>query len=429
MARIKIGAPDRIYYGWIMVPLCMITLMLVVGTTSNAYPLYVLPLSHDYGLSRASANTGMILMNAGSAVSALIVGPLLDRFPVRAIMGISALILGASLIILGLSHNLWVSAAVLALPVGFAMSGIGTLTAPALVARWFTVHRGRAMAILMMGNSLGTILMVPPHAWLIDRLGWRETLVAMGVGVVVLIFALLPFVRSMPGADDREIAGRATAVELPAGEIATPQTHLTSRQLLANPRFWAIAFSTGIGMGVFMGILVSTVPLGRGFGLSNTVAASLISVMGMTAIVAKIGIAFIGDRFDRAYLLAGAYSLMAVASMSFLFAQTYPTLLVSCTLLGIATGVAMPLYLTLLVDQFGPRSFGSATGYITFMISVLGACAYRFSGEVFDRTGNYRLMFVTFIFLSMLAAVLVLSVRRRAADIADGAPAFGHAGG
>ena len=80
-----------------------------------------------------------------------------------------ALLMGASLVALGRSHSAWLSAIVIAGPLAFATQGAGILTANALVVRWFSVHRGRAMAIALTGMSLGGILLPPLIAALIEH--------------------------------------------------------------------------------------------------------------------------------------------------------------------------------------------------------------------------------------------------------------------
>jgi MFS family permease len=403
------GRVQGIYYGWVIVIICMFTLMLTMGTTISAFGLYVLPVSETFGLTRATMNTGLILLNAGGAVAALIVGRLLDRYSVRLIMGASGLILGACLVTLGLSDNIWLSAAVISLPMGFAMSGIGMLTAPALVARWFTVHRGKAMALTMIGMSFGSILIVPPVALLIEALGWRMSLVALGCVVAGLISALLPFVRNSPGPDERESATTAPVASQAGGEGG--DSTLTTRQLLAQPRFWKIAVSVALPTAAFQGILVSLVPIAQAQGLSTGMAASLISVLGATGIAGKLFVTWASDRFERPHLLAAMFFLGAVACASLLFAGSYPVLLACCALLGLGAGGTMPVYLALLADQFGTRSFGTANGNITFGMAIVGASAVRFSGEVFDRTGSYDVMFYSFIGLCLFAGFLILTLR------------------
>lgn len=400
-----------IYYGWYMVAICMVALMVTTGATVNAFGIYVLPASQEFGLSRANMNTGLILMNAGAAVASLILGRLVDRYPARLIMAVSAWALGGSLIVLGLSRNLWLSAAMLIVPVGLGMTGIGNLTSPALIARWFSVHRGRAMAITMMGMSAATIFVAPPVAWLVDTIGWRHTLIATGVLVAGMVTVVLPLVRNEPGPGDHEPGSKAAAPETTGPSVAVQGVQLSQRQLLAQPHFWGIALSTAFTQAIFMALMVSLVPIGREIGFSTTKAASLISAIGLSAISGKLLVAAFADRIDRVLALTGLYLLMPVACIVMLFAHSYPMLLFACAFIGLASGSTMPLYLALLADRFGPRSFGTGNGMIMFCIAVISAVAVRYSGEVYDRTGGYQLMFYSFIALGVTAALLMLSVR------------------
>ncbi len=410
------GRQAGIYYGWIVLGVCMAMLMVMVGTTINAFGLYVVPVSEAFGISRATMNTGMILMSAGSAVAALIVGRMLDRYPIRLIMLASIWLLAASLITFGVSQSVWLSAAMISFPVGFAMKGIGILTAPSLIARWFKVHRGKAMAILMMGMSLGPILVVPVIAWLIDYAGWRQSLVMIGVAVGIVMTLLLPFIRQDPGPDDHETRHRdelASDATAPAGAGT-----FTTMQVFAMPRFWAIASGTALTMAVFQGILVSLVPLAIDLGFTTTRAATLMSAMGIAAIAGKFTVALIADRFERPVILAVLFSLMAVACALLLRADSYILLVACSAIMGISSGASMPVFLALLADRFGALSMGTANGNATFVIAVLTAVSVRFAGEVFDRTGNYDLMFVSYIPVALFAAILIFLTRFSRPDAA-----------
>jgi MFS family permease len=407
-----------IYYGWYMVAVCMCALMLTTGSTMNAFGLYVLPASQDFGLSRASMNTGLILMNAGSAIASLILGRLIDRYSARLIMAASAYTLGGSLIALGLSHNLWLSAAFLSLPVGLGMTGIGNLTSPTLVARWFTVQRGRALAITMMGMSAATIFVAPPIAWLIDTLGWRESLIVTGVIVVGSLTLVLPFVRNEPGPDDIETADPASAKQMARVDQEAGSVQLTHRQLMARPQFWMIGISTTFTQAIFVALMVSLVPIGREIGFSTTKAASLISAIGVAGVSGKLLIATFADRIERALALAILFLMMPLACLVMLFAHNYAMLVIACGLMGLSSGATMPLYLALLADSFGARSLGSANGMIMFTIAVMGAATVRYAGEVYDRTGGYNTMFYSFIGVGLVATAMMLFVRAKPAPTA-----------
>jgi MFS family permease len=402
----------RIYYGWWLVGICMVSLMLTVGTTMNAFGLYILPVSAEFHLSRATMNTGLILMNAGSALSALVIGRLIDRFPARVVMGAGGYLLAGSLVGLGLSHDIRLSAILLALPLGMGMSGLGNLTSPTLVTRWFVVHRARALAITMMGMSIATIFVAPPIAMLIDWLGWRGSLIAEGCILAAFVTVLLPFVRNAPEPGEREAAEGQPAQGDQGVKPAADAPALSVGTLLSRPLFWAIGLSTAIAMAIFQGSLVSLIPIARELGFSTTKSATLISMFGIAGIAGKLIVAWLADRLDRALALSVLFALLAVGCAVAPLSHSFPALAACALMIGLPAGAGMPLYMALLADRFGSRSFGTGSGVITFAISVLGAIAVRFSGEVFDRTGGYQPMFMTFCVLGSFAALLVLTARR-----------------
>src|SRR4051812_2974377 len=106
----------KMYYGWVIVAVGMIVMALAVGASIAAFGLYVLPVSTEFGLTRAQVNTAPILLNFGMAVAGPLLGRLLDQHSARLLMVASALLFGGSLILLGLSQNVWLSAAVVAVP-------------------------------------------------------------------------------------------------------------------------------------------------------------------------------------------------------------------------------------------------------------------------------------------------------------------------
>lgn len=409
----------RLYYGWVIVAICMVVLMLVIGTTVSAFGLFVLPVSKAFDLSRADMNTGIILLTLGMAIAAPFLGRLLDLFSVRKIMIVGAILFSASMIALGLSRNMWLSAFVLAVPLALGVSSVGILTAPTLVARWFAVQRGRAIAITMMGMSLGSVAVIPLVGLLIDAFGWRQCLVVLGVTLAVIFFLLIPFVREKPGPNDVETqasAQRSEGKEAPQVS-ATP---LKTLQLLRIPHFWTITLSAALSLGALQTVTISIVPLAQEHGLSVHQSASLLSLLGATAIVGKLGLAWVGERVDRVLLLSGLFALVAITSLTLLFGKSYVALLACSGFLGLAAGAVMPAFLALLADRFGPATFGTANGTASFLIAVCGAASVRFGGEVYDRTGNYDAMFLTFIAIGLVSAAIMFAIcplRRKRANV------------
>jgi MFS family permease len=399
----------RIYYGWIVVALAILIYMLVVGATFGAFGLFVHPVSKELGLSRAEMNTAMILMNLGNAAVAPALGRVLDRFPVRRVFLACALCLGGGLAILGFSRSLWLSSAVLAVVLPLGYLGAGTLTMSALVARWFTAQRGRAMALAAIGMSLGNATVTPIIGVLVEDLGWRTALIASGAGIGLLLVALAFLLRDRPGPGEREGGHPPVAAPTPSQVQAARPAPVGA--LLRSPPFWSIGVSIAAALAVIQTIAITLIPLGQENGLTTVEAATLMSFIGGGAIVGALMLALIADRLDRVVLLTILLLLGAGLNAALPYANTYGRLAAIAGLLGVTSGSMPPVFFALLADRFGPASFGTARGLTMPAIAALGMGAVWFAGKTFDLTGSYDVVFQVFIIADLVAAGLMFATR------------------
>jgi sugar phosphate permease len=414
----------RIYHGWYIVAISVVILTLLLGSTYHSFGVFVLPVSEDFGLSRAEMNTALILFSLGNAICAPIVGQMLDRLSIRLIMLGCALLMGASLVALGLSHSVWLSAIVLGAPLAFATQGAGVLTATTLVARWFSVHRGRAMAIALMGMSLGGILLTPLIAVVIEQIGWRQTLVIVGCAMTLTLVALVPIARDKPGPHDVESkTTRAANTESPAPEAATNPQPMKATSLLRMWQFWTIGVSSALTLGVAQSLMITLVPLAQGSGIGMTQAASLISVLSTAGLIGNLLLAWIADRVDRMLLLGSLFIMVALVNGLLFFSHSYPLFVTGAALLGLTSGIVGPAFYALIADRFGAASFGTTNGLMTPILSIVGALCVLHAGEVFDRTGGYSFLFLSFIASQAFAALLMFGTRLLTPSPA-GAPAL-----
>jgi len=399
----------RIYYGWYVVAMSALVFMLLIGSTFSAFGLFVVPVSKELGLSRAEMNSSIILLNIGNALVAPFVGRMLDRFPVRRIMIGAALILCAGLVTLGLSRSLWLSAFMMAVPLAIGLQGAGTLTMTVLIARWFQAQRGRAMALAVIGMSLGGVLVTPLVGLLIEAQGWRLTLIISGCVISAMLLLLSLIVRDRPGPADAEGGKPAKTAEAP--RPVAPGAPAKMGELLRAPQFWTIALGSSLAFAVSQGVLVSLAPLALDSGLTIVQATTLISASGVGAMAGKLLLAIVADRVDRVALYTVLLAMIAIVNAALLVNQTYVALLGCSVILGLLSGVLTPIFFALLADRFGSASFGTVRGLMAPIGAVMGAVAVRFAGEVYDRTGGYDVMFSTFIGVQLLAAALMFSTR------------------
>ncbi len=397
----------KIYYGWWIVAISLVLQMLTVGTTMNSFGMYVLPASHEFGLSRANANTGIILISLGGAALAPFVGRMLDFLPVRRIMALGAVVFGGSFITMGLSHNIWLTAFALALPLPLGIAAAGHLASTTVVARWFTAQRGRAMALSMMGMSLGTIVMAPVIGMLIEAIGWRQCLIAIGIASAAIFLVLVPLMRDRPGPGDVEPV--PAGVRQPAAPAQAQGKPLAIGAILRMPIFWMLAFSVAMALSVLQTVALSIIPLAQESGISVTTSATLLSVLGTMSLLGKGLLAVIGDRIDRVIMLMSIFLFQAFACAVLLVGHSYGMLVLCAGLQGLCAAAISPIFMALLADRVGSASFGTAQGAAALVMALCSALFVRLGGEIYDRTGSYDAMFIAFAVVSLLAALLVLA--------------------
>jgi MFS family permease len=398
-----------VYYGWWLVAIALATNMVVYGTTHQAFQVFVLPASKDYGLSRAEMNTAMVLFSFGSAAISPFVGRLIDFISPRATMFAGVALLAASFATLGLTHSLWLSAVIFALPLAAAVQCCAQLTLPLLINRWFLVQRGRAMALGVMGMSVGFVVVVPAVGLSIARFGWRPTLLIMAAAVSAILLVLTLLVRDRPRPDEREPG--AAAVRGPGPAAAEAGTPLSMGAILRMPQFWTITAANTLSGAIAGTLAISLVPIAVSRGFTPVEAAALVPVMGVAAIGCKLTLAVIADRVSRIDLMVATFLLSAVGNAAMLVGGGDATLFVFAATIGVASGGISPLLFALLADRFGAASFGTVAGLLAPFSLGLGALAARFAGEVFDRTGGYGLMHLTFVAAALLAAVIMFGTR------------------
>ena len=311
---------------------------------------------------------------------------------------------------LGLSRSLTVSALILLIPLPAALIGSGTITMTLLVARWFVAQRGRAMALAILGMSLGGLVLAPAIGFLVEAIGWRAAVIASGAGGATLLLLLALFVRERPGEGDVERTGASVAPRADTGDApATAPPKVGA--LLRRTDFWFIAGSTALTTAIIQAVGISIVPLALEDGLSMVQATSLVSAMGGAAVAGKLLLSVFADRVDRIALMTVMFIVGGAVNAALLMNTGFYSLLACAAFLGLATGALMPVFYALLADRFGTQVFGTVRGLTVPITGVAAAVAVRFAGEVYDREGSYDLLFAVGIAAQLLAAVLIYSAR------------------
>lgn len=398
------GARAARFSGWRIVAAGVVAQMLGVGLL-GAYGFFVTPLAEEFDASMARLGVGMSLLGLTSALLNPVLGPRLDRGHVRAWMLAGVAVMLAGMLALSRAGSLLQLAAALVL-VSAGVLMYGPLPVHLLVVNWFVARRGRALAIAALGLSLPGFFVPPLTAALIDALGWRAALLALGFGSAALVVpVLVAWVVTRP-----EDLGQVPDGARGAGMVPQPEAPPT-RQLLRDRSFWIIA----IGLG-----LVAAAPMLNGVylvrhmeqaGISRQAAAFVMTWMAGFGVLGKLLTAALADRVDKRWLAWGLVAVQVAAWALILPAPGYTGFLVAGVGFGLGVGGFVPLPALFVGTSFGRSAFGQIAGLISPIRLPITLSIVPLGGWLADRSGGHGATFAAAIAAALAGALLLLFLR------------------
>lgn len=403
----------RIFYGWYLVGALAVILFLSAGLGFYSQGVFVTPLEDEFGWSRGEISAAMAISTIVSGVSASVVGVLLGRVRVRVLMGFGAAWMAVTFGLLGLTPSLLFFYAMFFL-MAAGRAGIMIVPTSVLVSRWFSRRRGLAMGAMTTGIGFGGLVMAPVTAALIGALGWRWAFGVLGVLIGVVALPLIALVvREWPADLGLQPDGDATPAGPSAGAAAGPvEPGWTLRQAWRTPAF--IVVSLALGMVFFSqgAVLLHVAPFLEDRGISRQEAGFMLGFVSGVGVVGKLASGYLCDRVPARLVLASVFLMQALGLVIVLQTGNMAGVVAFVLVFGYAMGAVVALQPLVLASLFGSRGLPTIMGGTTVVTSLTSGFGPMLAGYIRDGTGSYSAAFVTFIAIDLLAAALVLLVRR-----------------
>lgn len=402
------------YPGWQVLAGSFLCASLSVGFTSYVFGLFLLPVTEEFGISRASFNNGVISMMIGSMIMAPLVGTLLDRLPARLLMTLGTLAFVVASFIISKAQSLAVIVATLFLLVSFSVATLGPLGANTIVVRWFKRRRGRALGILAISTSAGGFMAQPVTAHLIANYGWRSAVMMTGIGAACIFLLLITFVvRTRPTGAESGHAEEFGLVVRDGAEPATERTW-TNKDLFRSRNFWLLSVGAALFFGTEQAIMVSTASYLQDIGFDLATAALVISVKTLSAACGKFVIGFFADKVDLRILYAFVCGANVILMSAFIMQPSLPVLLGFVAVFGVAVGGITAVWTMLIAWLFGGLSYGKILGFGMVAQQICAIIALRLVGMTYDITGSYVPAFGAIIVTNLISLSLIWMLRPRA---------------
>lgn len=375
-----------------------------------AFGVFLVPISEEFGWSRAETSIGVTLNGIVSVLLSPVVGMMIGRWGVRRIAVPGLLLLSLSIAAFALSSGSigqWIFLWSIYALVDLAVKSTVWTTA---VAYAFEQERSLAIAVTLTGVSVALVIGPPLAATLVGALGWRQAFVALGLGWGAVSLAVaIPLLRDVRPDRPRRAAAAGTAESVDAGLPG----ELDVRQAFRSRPIQFIALSTLLTMLLGIAVQVHQVPILMSGGLTLQKSAYLVGLGGMAGIGGKLVTGWLMDRFDPGTVGALTLALSAAAFVLLLDRfRTVPLAIAALMMIGYASAAKMQICAYLTSRYVGMRSFAVVFGFMSSLIALGGGLGPLMAGLIFDHFRTYDPLLALASAGTAFAAGLLLTLRR-----------------
>uniref|UniRef100_A0A8C2WI54 Solute carrier family 16 member 5 n=1 Tax=Cyclopterus lumpus TaxID=8103 RepID=A0A8C2WI54_CYCLU len=382
-----VTAPDG-GWGWVVLAATIIVLALTLAFPS-CMGIFYTDLQNEFHASNSETSWVPSIMTSVLHAGGPFCSVLVERLGCRA-----TVMLGGVLSGLGMRARL-----------GFCFSFQPAVT---ILGHYFVRRRAFANAMSSTGTALGLCTLPFLGNYLHAELGWRGSFLVLGA--VLLNSCVCGAVMRPLGAPERRrgpplMNHGPPPEEGSAGEgsgrmrrawsclAAFLSKHMAFDQLRHNARYRAFAIGITWMMLGFVVPLVYLVPYATAYGMDQSRAALLLSILGLVNIVVRppFGVLFSMPWFKGRHLYVFAWALLVngLSNSICCVGPGFGVLLAYVTVYGLSMSVVGSLMYTVLMEVVEMSRFPSALGLLAIMESVTLLVGPPLAGFLIDRTGQY----------------------------------------
>ncbi len=385
-----------------MIPLLVIiggsVLLLISFGLRHSFGLYLLPITEHLGAGRE-------LFAFASALNVLMIGigsPLFGALSDKYGSG-KASFFGITLVIFSLfwmaNVNSPFGIIFSQILFGLGSAGCGTAVVLGAVGRSVKVtNRTLSLGIVMAAGSFGQFIMVPFISFLIELVGWSQSLIYLSFIASIMIFFSF-FINFSRKSESSKLGTKQSLVE------AINEAFKSKSFNLLSLGFFVCGFHVTF-------VAVHLPAFVKDQNLPFWVGGWALAFIGIFNIVGTIYFGYLGDRMSKKNLLALLYSLRGLLFLIFIFLpKTELTVLLFSCILGILWLSTVPLTSGIITVIFGPYYMSMLYGWAFFVHQIGSFLGSWLGGRLFDLYGSYELMWWICVALGIIAAILHMPIK------------------
>ena len=382
--------------GWrtplvVIVAACLIS-MIGFGTRS-IFGLFLEPMTTTNGWSRETFALALAIQNLIWGVGVPIAGAISDRFGPARVIAVGAIVYALGVYGMSVSET-----GTMFYLTGGILTGVGvafTAFSLAMAAMAKVVSADRRSFVLGLGTaagSLGQVVFSPVSQGFISAFGWQQALV-LQAGIALL---LIPLAMLLP--QKGSAAPTGTVEQSLGGALSEAMGHRGFVLLTAG--FFVCGFHVAF-------IAVHFPAYVKDLGLSATVGAWSLAIIGLFNIAGSFLSGIVGQHFSKKSALSFIYLARAIVICGLLLLpKTAFVIYVFSAFMGVLWLSTVPLTTGIVAQVFGVRYLATLFGVVFFSHQLGSFIGVWLGGRLYDSTGTYDTMWWAGVFFGVVAAIV-----------------------
>lgn len=388
----------------------------------SAPTVLIIPLQDAFGWSRSDISLAIAINVLLFGLISPFAAALMEKFGMRRVVmsALTTVSLGAFLTIF--IQAPWQLIATWGVIVGTGTGSMALVFAATVANRWFVAKRGLVTGVLTAASATGQLIFLPGLSHLAHTYSWKSVSITVSSFAMLVVPFVYFFLRERPA--DMGLLPYGAPLdwqppaksELSAGALAID----TLKQSSKRKDFWYL-FGSFFVCGLSTSGLIGThfIPAAHDHGMMDTLAASLLALVGIFDVIGTLFSGWLTDRYDPRKLLFFYYGLRGLSLFllpSILFSSIHPSTMVFVIFYGLDWVATVPPTIMLCRAVLGPQRASVVYGWVFAGHQIGGATAAFGAAVLRVKLGDYAAAFYISGAMCIITSYFVLQIAKNIPD-------------
>ncbi|GEM_PF-1999305 len=392
-------------YAWVICALGLLSMFCSMGIASNMMSFF-LPYIEQTGISHSAGSALISVRALFSLLTLLLINWYYKKTDLRKGLFIAMATIALSAFLYSISKSVVMYVIATAFGgVGFALGG--AVPVSVMVKRWFKDRLGIALALATLGSSIASVTLPPMLEVLVQEIGLSGTYLSVAAFSGLSALLMILFVRDNP--EDIGLEAYSEPGNRKIKELNFKESNMSNASLWMMLVVMFLVGSFAQSSVAHLGVLAETC------NYPGAVGAMLISLFGLASGISKLVFGTLADYFSTK---RASQIMFVICMVGFVF-----TLLMDgqaiwpCVVFGLFLGFGLSVSTVgtslWAVDLSDASSYEKNLKFFQIVNSIGGIIFGFIPGIVYDQIGDYRPVYIGFIFLALVAMILLTVTYRR----------------